>query len=311
MSDPIRVGVIGVGALGQHHARVYAELEGCVLAGVFDVDATRAAEVAERHGVPALPHLRDLVAAVDAVSVAVPTIDHHRVVRALLEAGRDVLVEKPIATTLDEADELVALASRLERVLQVGHTERFNPAAEALKGIGAPRFVEVHRLAPFSARSLDIDVVLDLMIHDLDLLLSLDGSEAVQLDAVGVAVLTDKFDIANARLRFASGLIANLTASRISTEKMRKFRVWSTGGYVSADLAARQAQVYELRGMEQGQPDIAMGVVGEPAQEPLKRQLAAFLDSVRTRSPPVVSGEAGRAALALAHAITAKMETRP
>jgi len=309
-SVPLRMGVVGVGALGQHHARVYHELPDCELAGVFDANHERAAEVAARHDVRPFDHLRELVDAVDAVSVAVPTVDHHRVAHVLIEAGRDVLIEKPITANLPEADELVALAERRGRILQVGHTERFNPASEALARIGAPRFIEVHRLAPFSARSLDIDVVLDLMIHDLDLLLSLDASEAVQLDAIGVPVLTSKFDIANARLRFASGLTANLTASRISTEKMRKFRVWSTGGYVSADLAARQAQVYLLRGLDgPGGPDVEMDLVGDPDEEPLKRQLAAFLESVRTRATPIVSGADGRRALALAHEITAKMET--
>ncbi|HVQ30011.1 MAG TPA: Gfo/Idh/MocA family oxidoreductase, partial [Vicinamibacteria bacterium] len=211
---PTRVGVIGVGALGQHHARVYAALEGVRLAGVYDVDAARAGEVAERHGSRAYAHLRELLPEVDAVSVAVPTVDHLRVARAALDAGKDVLVEKPMATTLAEADEMIALAEARGAVLQVGHIERFNPAVEVLRRVPKPRFVEVHRLGSFSPRSLDIDVVLDLMIHDLDLVLSLDGTEAVQVDAVGVPVLTPRVDIANARLRFASGLIANLTASR-------------------------------------------------------------------------------------------------
>ena len=207
MSTPlgktVRVGVIGVGALGQHHARVYAALEGVLLAGVYDVDAGRAGEVAARHGTRAFAHLRELLPEVDAVSVAVPTVDHLRVARAALEAGKDVLVEKPMTTTLAEADEMIALAEARGAVLQVGHIERFNPAVEVLRRVPEPRFVEVHRLGSFSPRSLDIDVVLDLMIHDLDLVLSLDGTEAVQVDAVGVPVLTPRVDIANARLRFA------------------------------------------------------------------------------------------------------------
>ncbi|HLA79628.1 MAG TPA: Gfo/Idh/MocA family oxidoreductase [Vicinamibacteria bacterium] len=302
-----RVAVVGVGALGQHHARVYASLPGASLAGVFDIDARRGGEVAARHGCRVLGHLRDVVASADAVSVAVPTVDHHRVARALLEAGKDVLVEKPMTKTVEEADDLIRLAEARGAVLQVGHIERFNPAVDVLRAeVRAPRFIEVHRLAPPTPRSLDIDVVLDLMIHDLDILLSLDGSEAVQIDAVGVPVLSDKIDIANARLRFASGLIANLTASRVSAEKVRKFRVFAPRTYISADFSAREAQVYRLLEVE-GRPDIAVGKGGAPEEEPLQRQLAGFLEAVRTRGRPVVSGADGRRALALAHAILARM----
>jgi predicted dehydrogenase len=302
-----RVAVVGVGALGQHHARVYAGLEGAELAGVYDVAPERSREVADRHGCPVLEHLRDVVAAADAVSVAVPTVDHHRVVRALLEAGKDVLVEKPITTTLAEADDLVRLAEEKGRILQVGHVERFNPAADLLRAHAThPRFIEVHRLAPFTPRSLDIDVVLDLMIHDLDLVLSLDGSEAVQVEAVGVPVLSSRVDIANARLRFASGLIANLTASRVSVEKVRKFRVFAPRTYISADLVAREAQVYRLTETVNG-PDISMERSGPEGVEPLVRQLGAFLASVRDRSEPVVSGRDGRKALALAETILERM----
>jgi predicted dehydrogenase len=302
-----RVAVVGVGALGQHHARVYASLPSAELAGVYDVDPARAREVAERHGCPVLDHLQDVVAAADAVSVAVPTVDHHRVVAALLESGKDVLVEKPITTTLDQADDLVRVAARMDRVLQVGHVERFNPAVDLLRAHARePRFIEVHRLAPFSPRSLDIDVVLDLMIHDLDLVLSLDGSEAVQVEAVGVPVLSPRVDIANARLRFASGLIANLTASRVSVEKVRKFRVFAPRTYISADLVAREAQVYRLCDGDHG-PDIMVERSEAAGVEPLVRQLEAFLEAVRQRSEPVVSGGDGRRALALAGAILDRM----
>ncbi len=303
----IRVAVVGVGALGQHHARVYAGLPGVELVGVFDIDGSRAAEIRRRHGCPALAHLRDVAAAADAVSVAVPTVDHHRVAKVLLDAGRDVLVEKPMTTTLAEADDLVSTAAAKGAILQVGHIERFNPATDVLRAeVTAPRFIEVHRLAPFSPRSLDIDAVLDLMIHDLDVLLSLDGSEAVQVDAVGVPVLSNKVDIANARLRFASGLIANLTASRVSAEKVRKFRVFAPRTYISADFAAREAQVYRLVEGQDG-PDIQVTKGGDPDEEPLKRQLAAFAHSVRSREAPVVSGGDGRRALALAHTILERM----
>ena len=302
-----RVAVVGVGALGQHHARVYAGLPEATLTGVFDLDARRGAEVAARHGCRVFAHMRDLADNAEAVSVAVPTVDHHRVAKALLEAGKDVLVEKPMTTTLEEADDLIRVAAAGAAVLQVGHIERFNPAVDVLKAeVSAPRFVEVHRLAPPTPRSLDIDVVLDLMIHDLDIVLSLDGSEAVQVDAVGVPVLSDKIDIANARVRFASGLIANLTASRVSAEKVRKFRVFAPRTYISADFTAREAQVYRLVEVG-GRPDITVGKGGAPGEEPLKRQLAAFLAAVKDRSQPVVSGADGRRALALALTVLARM----
>jgi len=305
---PARVGVVGVGSLGQHHARVYAALESVRLAGVFDIDAARADEVAARYGCRAYPSLAALIAETDALSVAVPTVDHHRVAAQALDGGRHVLVEKPISTTLEEADELIALARRRGVTLQAGHIERFNPALDLLRRLVVqPRFVEVHRLGSFSARSLDIDVVLDLMIHDLDIVLSLDGSEPVQVDAVGVPVLTPRVDIANARLRFASGLIANLTASRVSYEKVRKFRVFAPRTYVSLDFAARAGQVYRLKEKD-GQPDIEIEKVDAPEEEPLRRQLEAFVRAARGEAPVVVSGEDGRRALALAHRILADME---
>ncbi|PYQ49090.1 MAG: hypothetical protein DMF78_19360 [Acidobacteria bacterium] len=304
---PIRVGVIGVGALGQHHARVYADLPGATLAGLFDIDRRRAGEVAARHGARVFDHLRDLLPEVDAVSVAVPTIDHHRVARALLEAGKDVLVEKPMTTTVGEAEDLIRLAAERQAVLQVGHIERFNPTVDVLKAtVSRPRFVEVHRLGSFSPRSLDIDVVLDLMIHDLDIVLTLDGSEAVQVDAVGVPVLTPRVDIANVRLRFQSGLIANLTASRVSAEKVRKFRVFSPRTYISVDFARREAQVYRLSDGPDG-PEIQAEHTAAPDEEPLRRQLAAFVECARSRSTPVVTGADGLRALRLAHVILARI----
>jgi predicted dehydrogenase len=308
VSTPLRVGVIGVGALGQHHARVYAELPEATLVGVVDADPARAAEIAAKSGCRAFATAAELAGEVEAVSVAVPTIDHHRVARALLESGRSVLVEKPMTTTLQQADDLIAAARAKGCVLQIGHVERFNPALDLVRSVArAPRFIEVHRLGSFSPRSLDIDVVLDLMIHDLDIVLALDGSEAVQVDAVGVPVLTPKVDIANARLRFASGLIANLTASRVSADRVRKFRVFAERLYVSADFAAREAQVYRLVPGGSGRPEIAIDRTAAPEQEPLRRQLAAFITAVRDGSRPVVAGEDGRKALALAHTILARM----
>jgi predicted dehydrogenase len=242
----------------------------------------------------------ELLAEAEAVSVAVPTVDHHRVARAVLEEGRHVLVEKPMASTLAEADDLIRVAGERGLVLQVGHIERFNPAVDVLRAtVSRPRFIEVHRLGEFSPRSLDIDVVLDLMIHDLDILLSLDGSEAVAVDAVGVPVLTPKVDIANARVRFASGLIANLTASRVSAEKVRKFRVFSPRTYISVDFTAREARVYRLRDAPSG-PEISVERTAAPEEEPLRRQLSGFLRAVRDGSAPAVSGADGRRALALA-----------
>jgi predicted dehydrogenase len=301
VTAPVPVAVVGVGALGQHHARVYAELPEARLVGVYDTDAERAAGVAQTYGVRAFERLADLPPEVRAVSVAVPTVDHHPVARALLEAGKDVLVEKPIAATLAEADDLIALAASRQAVLQVGHIERFNPAVDVLKAHATdPRFIEVHRLGSFSPRSLDIDVVLDLMVHDLDIVLALDGTDPLQIDAVGVPVLTPRVDIANARLRFASGLIANLTASRVSAERVRKFRVFAPKRYISVDFTAREAQVYRLLEDEAGRPDISIERTAAPDEEPLRRQLAAFVRAVGERGVPVVSGTDGRRALALA-----------
>lgn len=302
MSETIRVGVVGTGALGQHHARVYTNTPGARFVGAFDQFPGRGQEVAERHGGRGFESLDALLRECDAVSVAVPTIDHLAVARAAFAAGCDVLVEKPLAASLAEADALIAAAEAAGRMLQVGHIERFNPAADLLFRSGAPRFIEVHRLAPFTPRSLDIDVVLDLMIHDLDIVLALDGSEAVQVDAVGVPVLTPKVDIANARLRFASGLIANLTASRVSAEKVRKFRVFLPRTYVSADFVGKEAVIYRLNEKD-GQPDIEVERGTAANEEPLARQLAAFVQSAATRTAPVVSGHDGRRALALAETI--------
>jgi predicted dehydrogenase len=305
-----RVAVVGVGALGQHHARILADLDGVQLVGVCDTNEERAAEVAARHGIRALPGLDEVADAADAVAVAVPTMSHHRVARRLLELGRDVLLEKPMTTTLQEADDLIELAENRRAVLQIGHIERFNPAVEILRReVREPRFIEVHRLGAFSPRSLDVDVVLDLMIHDLDIILSLDGSEVVQVDAVGVPVLTDKVDIANARLRFSSGLIANLTASRVSSDKVRKFRVFAPRTYISADFAAREAQVSRLE-PGPGMPRIVVERSAAPGDddEPLRRQLVAFVAAVRSRGTPAVPGTAGRRALALALGVLERMK---
>jgi predicted dehydrogenase len=303
----IRAGVAGVGALGRHHARIYAELPGVELAGVCDALADKAEEVGAQHGCPVFENLEQLVAEVDVVSVAVPTAAHHDVVRRCLVADKDVLVEKPIAATLEQAEDLAALAEQRGRILQVGHVERFNPAVDFLFASGIrPRFIEVHRLAPFTPRSLDVDVILDLMIHDLDIVVALDRSDIVQIDSVGVPVLTQKVDIANARLRFDSGLIANLTASRVSAEKMRKFRVFSSRGYVSLDMLARRARIIRLV-EEEGQPRLRDETHAPSGAEPLVRQLSAFLHSVRKRTAPIIGARDGCRVLRLAKTINDQM----
>ncbi len=302
------MGVVGVGALGRHHTRVWASSPGARLVGVHDIDAARAEAVAKEFDCPVHAELDALLEQAEAVSVAVPTVDHHPVGRRALERGCDVLLEKPMTATLAEADDLVALAEDKRAVLQIGHIERFNPATDVLlAAVNAPRFIEVHRLGSFSARSLDVDVVLDLMIHDLDIVLALDGSEPTQIEAVGVPVLTPRVDIANARVRFGSGLIANLTASRVSVEKVRKFRVFAPRTYVSVDFSSREAQVFRLEPDDGGRPRIASEKRGAPEQEPLRRQIEAFLGAVRDRTPPTVPGQDGRRALALAHQILARM----
>ena len=312
MSEGIlRVGVVGTGALGSHHARVFAGLPDAKLVSVFDLDPVKAKSVGEPFGAETAGSLAELIDRIDAAVVAVPTVAHAEVAAKLLGAGRHVLVEKPITSTLEDAEALVALAAEKHVVLQVGHVERFNPAAEALQRIGTPRFVEVHRLSPFPNRSLDIDVILDLMIHDLDLLLALDKSKAVQIDAVGVPVLTDRVDIANVRIRFESGLIANLTASRVSAEKIRKFRVFGSRLYASCDFITRKAQVAKLVIGETGAPEIRMEAIGsgttDPESEPLRRQAKAFVGACAGRHAPVVSGADGLAVLRMAKEILDKM----
>ena len=236
----IKAAVVGVGHLGRHHARLYAAMPDVELVAVVDRDAERAGQIASEYGCRALSEVQELHGQVEAASVAVPTEFHRLVAEQLLDLGVDVLVEKPLARTLDEADAINAAAERCNRLVMTGHTERFNPAVVALAGaVERPLFFEIHRLAAFSARSTDIDVVLDLMIHDLDLLLSLDGSDPVSIDAVGVPALTDKVDIANARIRMASGCVANLTASRISAEAMRRVRVFQAHAYLSCDTGTR------------------------------------------------------------------------
>ena len=307
--SPLRVAVIGVGALGKHHARILASLPGVSLAAVVDINRARAEEIAAAHGTRPLFDAGQLDGQIDAVTIAVPTELHARIARPFLEAGIPALVEKPIARTVEEADAMIAAAGR-GAVLAVGHTERFNPAVAAARRVLVdPRFIEVHRLGAFPERSLDIDVVFDLMIHDLDIALSLVPSEVETIEAVGVPVLTGRVDIANARLRFANGCIANITASRISRDRVRKIRFFQPSAYVSIDYAAQKLEVWRLVKGNGPMPTIEGGEVEVPVEEPLKRELEDFVQAVATRRPPLVTGEQGRRALALAQQITDKMAT--
>jgi predicted dehydrogenase len=298
------VGVVGVGNLGRHHARLYAELSGSRLVAVADHDAARARAVAEALGCRACRDAEELIGHVRAASVAVPTEHHCAVAQALLGAGIDVLVEKPLARTLEEADAINAAAERGRSLVMVGHSERFNPAVIALaREVEHPRFFEIHRLAAFNARSTDIDVVLDLMIHDLDLLLRLDGSEALSIDAVGIQALTDRVDIANARIRLASGCVANLTASRISAEQVRRVRVFQARTYLSCDTGRRTVERYRLVRGPDGVPRIVHDCLPVAEGEPLRLELEAFLQAVRSRKTAPVDGQQGRRALALAQRV--------
>jgi len=303
----IRVAVVGAGEFGRNHVRVWSEIEGAELAGIVDTNAERARRIATEFGTRVIPDLGALAAErVDAVSLAVPTREHARVGCLLLDAGVDVLVEKPMAASLDEADRLIASAKRSGRILQVGHVERFNPAvAAAQKIVSRPMFFEVHRLGIFTPRSLDIDVVYDVMIHDLDILLSLVDAPVTDLKAVGIPVITDKVDIAHARVEFATGAIANVTASRVSTERVRKMRFFQEHEYISLDFARQDAPRIRVKPGGGTQPEIGFEKLTAAPEEPLRAELRAFAESVRTRRPPIVGGAAGRRALELADRVMA------
>ena len=309
MADALRLAVIGVGHLGRHHARILSTMEGVTLSAVVDTLPERAAEIASVSNTRALTDYRDLIGEVDAVVVAVPTELHAEVAVPFLDKGTPVLVEKPMSRSLADADRMLAAARASGAMIAVGHTERHNPAvAVALRLVSAPRFIEVHRLSAFPDRSLDIDVVFDLMIHDLDVILAIVKSEVTSIEAVGVPVLTPKYDIANVRLRFASGCIANITASRISKDRVRKIRFFQPDAYLSVDYASQEVEGWRLVRKEP-RPDIQGGAIPVERDEPLRRELADFVKAVRDRSAPLVDGEAGRRALALAAEIADKMES--
>jgi predicted dehydrogenase len=283
-------------------------MPGVALVGVMDADTTRASEIARSVGTSVLARGTDLIGRVDAVSVAVPTEVHAEVALPLLDAGIHVLVEKPMTRSIREADQLLAAAARAGVTLAVGHIEHFNPAVQAARAhIHEPRFIEVHRLGTFPERSLDIDVVFDLMIHDLGLVLELVESEVAGIEAVGVPVLTPRVDIANARLKFANGCIANITASRISRDQVRKIRFFQRNTYLSIDYKAQEVEAWRLVPQSAGLPKIDGGKLDVARDEPLKRELADFVSAVRDRRPPGVTGAQGRAALVLAHEIVSRM----
>jgi len=312
------LGVIGAGHLGYHHARIYHAMEGVALAGVADT-ASAARDRAKRDfGVPVFECFEGLLSAgVDAVSIVTPTMTHAPLTLACLEHGVHVLVEKPIAPALPEARVMVEAANHSGRVLQVGHIERFNGAVMALFNASLrPMFIECHRLSPFPGRNCDVSVVLDLMIHDLDLVLKMAGSEIVQLDASGVPVFSEQEDIANTRIRFASGCVANLTSSRVSLESMRKIRIFDPEAYVSTDYSAQEVQVYRKKPgplPKSGNPMEHIAVTSLPVrkEEPLKLELEAFLEAVRGNKRPEVSGEDGLRALEVSwRVLNAIRETR-
>jgi len=310
MNTPIKVGVIGVGYLGRFHAEKYAHLQDVQLVGVADLNRTRAQEIAQTLGARAFDDYRQLLSEVSAVSVAVPTSSHFAVVRDALGAGCQVLVEKPISVTVSEADALVRLARERGLILMVGHLERFNSAMEELKArVTAPRFIESHRLSFFKERGTDVDVVLDLMIHDLDHVLNLVPSPVKEIRAAGISVLTDRIDLANARLEFADGCIANLTASRMSFKSMRKFRLFQPDAYLAVDFENRELTVaFKKEGAMGPIPGVALETRRYPQEDILNKEIIAFVEAIKLRQEPRISGEAGRAALDLALDIMAAMK---
>lgn len=309
-TERLRVGVVGVGSLGRHHARVYAGLPRAALVGVVDAIPDRAREVAAACSTRAFENYSDLLGKVDAVSIATPTILHAPIGEEFLGNGIHVLVEKPISNSLEGADRLIRAACSNGRVLQVGHLERFNPVVRAVRAVvRRPRFFEAHRLGVFSPRSLDIDVILDLMIHDLDIIRLMVPAPPAEIQAVGLAILTGRIDIANARIRFADGCVANLTASRVSTDKIRKLRLFHAQEYISLDYTRQDASVYRVeRTQSSGMPRIVGSRIEPARREPLEAELESFVDACLGRAPVECSGEEGRATLALALEVLAQAE---
>jgi predicted dehydrogenase len=313
MAD-LRAAVVGAGRLGSLHAQKYAALDGVVLTHVVDIDPGRAAEVARPYGAAATSDYRELRNAADLASVATPSSSHFDVAAGLLEAGIDVLLEKPMTATLDQARELAVLAGQRGRILQIGHLERFNPAIVNLRSIlHSPRFIECHRLAPFTERGTDVDVILDLMIHDLDVILSLTDATVVAVEAIGVAVLTERIDVANARLRFSDGLIANLNTSRVAPRRERMIRFFKPDAYISVDYEARSIQIYRKSPPLPGSayPVISAEQIALDKGDPLADEITCFVDSVRTRRPPLVTPADGLRVMEVSEWIKCAMSGAP
>jgi predicted dehydrogenase len=319
MSGPLRIGVVGTGSLGYHHARLLRDVKSATLVGLYESNADRAGTVSSELGVPAYASLDELLADVDAVSIVVPTKAHFAVAKAALAAGKHLLIEKPITATIEEADELLALAKAKGAMVQIGHIERFNRAIRAaLPHVEEPLFIDSDRLAPFSPRGSDVAVVLDLMIHDIDLLLTLTGAKVRDVSAVGIPVLTPSIDIANARITFENGAVATITASRVSRDRMRKLRIFQRNGYLSLDLAAGTGEMYRLRSdmdlsalIRTAQPleaFVERVAIEAPEGEPLRLELESFVAALNGESPVAVSGEDGREALAVALRIVREIE---
>ncbi len=302
----LRAAVVGAGRLGSLHGRKYASVEGVRLTAIVDTDEARANVLATELGAPVVRDHRDLAGRVDLATIAVPGVAHHAVARDLMDAGIDVLVEKPMAASLAEAHDLVAIAARTRRILQVGHLERFNPAIVHLRSIlHQPRFIECHRLAPFTERGTDVDVILDLMVHDLDVILSVTTTAPSSIEAVGVAVLTDSIDVANARIRFADGMIANLNASRVAPRRERKIRFFQHDAYISLDYEARRIQLYRKTPPSPGSafPTISADQIDLGDGDPLRDEIVAFVECVRSRTAPPVGASDGLRVMELSEAI--------
>ncbi len=304
----IPVGVIGVGHLGRHHAAKYAASAKADLVGVVDVDRERSLQVGRDLDVAAFTDYRELLGKVRCVSIAVPTRLHYEMTVAFLSEEIDVLVEKPMTATLEEGEKLVALAGEKKRILQVGHLERFNPAVRRLEHIiREPKFIECNRLASFVERGTDVDVVLDLMIHDIDIICSLVRSPVERVEAVGVSILTDKPDIANARIRFANGCIANVTSSRVSMKRERKVRFFQSDAYISLDYDRKRAQIYRRTGKGKGVESILAETLEMQDGDALADEIESFLEVVQTRGIPLVSGEEGLRALKIASMVSEQL----
>jgi predicted dehydrogenase len=319
VSTPLRIGVVGTGSLGYHHARILRDLPGTLFKGFYEANGERAGTVSRELGIRAYDSLDALLEDVDAISIVVPTPAHHEVAKAALLKGKHLLIEKPITVTLVEADELLALADTMNVKIQIGHIERFNRAIRAaLPHVDQPLFIDSDRLAPFNPRGSDVAVVLDLMIHDIDLVLTLIGAEVRDVSAAGLGVLTPSIDIADARITFATGAVATITASRVSKDRMRKLRIFQRNGYLSLDLASGTGEMYRLRKdvdlvtlAKQAQPleaFVERVVIDAPEGEPLRLELESFIAAVAGEAPIAVSGRAGRNALAVALRIVGDIE---